>query len=178
MDPPVSQSMISKKDFTNSYCINKKTIVYEKKKQWLKNHLVKRCAHCEVEFSFLIRKHHCRCCGKIFCDECSNNRIKIPDYIDKVVIDSTLKNIQNYISDSERVCRCCLTYIHKNIKMRKTMIIFNNMPLKIQDMYNLRGVCQNWKLIIDEYIKKNPGAVVSNDMSDNSCFHVVMPMKI
>ena len=140
-------------DINNSYCFSKKTIIYEKKKHWLKNHLVKKCCHCDVEFSFLIRKHHCRCCGKIFCDNCSNNRIKIPDYIDKVEADGTIKNIQNYINDVERVCLPCLTYIRKNIKMRKTMLIFNNLPLKIQDMNNLKGVCQNWNLIIDEYMK-------------------------
>ena len=30
-----------------------------------------RCALCEQEFAFLVRQHHCRCCGMIVCANCS-----------------------------------------------------------------------------------------------------------
>ena len=36
------------------------------------------CCHCQCPFSLSVRKHHCRCCGKIFCDLCSAARHVLP----------------------------------------------------------------------------------------------------
>ncbi|GFR67384.1 zinc finger FYVE domain-containing protein 21-like, partial [Elysia marginata] len=41
------------------------------------------CSHCQnidcqTKFDILKRKHHCRRCGKCFCDTCSNNFIALP----------------------------------------------------------------------------------------------------
>jgi len=36
------------------------------------------CANCACEFNPLNRKHHCRFCGKIFCNDCSRQRCLIP----------------------------------------------------------------------------------------------------
>jgi hypothetical protein len=33
-----------------------------------------RCQSCERPFTVLRRKHHCRCCGHVVCDACSQNR--------------------------------------------------------------------------------------------------------
>jgi hypothetical protein len=33
---------------------------------------VAKCLSCHRSFTFLSRKHHCRKCGKIFCDQCSS----------------------------------------------------------------------------------------------------------
>eukprot|EP00669_Euglena_mutabilis_P010643 TRINITY_DN5367_c0_g1_i1.p1 TRINITY_DN5367_c0_g1~~TRINITY_DN5367_c0_g1_i1.p1 ORF type:complete len:251 (-),score=3.85 TRINITY_DN5367_c0_g1_i1:209-919(-) len=45
---------------------------------WVKDDLAYFCACCQKEFTFLLRKHHCRHCGKVFCDECSRFKAKIP----------------------------------------------------------------------------------------------------
>ena len=37
-----------------------------------------RCTSCNDEFNPFNRRHHCRLCGKIFCDKCSNHRTLIP----------------------------------------------------------------------------------------------------
>ncbi len=36
------------------------------------------CMQCGNQFSFINRKHHCRSCGGVFCQSCSNNEIPIP----------------------------------------------------------------------------------------------------
>jgi len=41
---------------------------------WKDDSLCTHCGLCGVEFSFTIRKHHCRGCGEVFCDECTKNR--------------------------------------------------------------------------------------------------------
>ena len=38
--------------------------------QWVPDDNVTRCNDCSCPFTFLIRKHHCRNCGKIFCHKC------------------------------------------------------------------------------------------------------------
>jgi lipid-binding SYLF domain-containing protein len=45
---------------------------------WEFDELQRTCASCETEFNPLNRRHHCRLCGKIFCNECSNQRALIP----------------------------------------------------------------------------------------------------
>ena len=34
-----------------------------------------------VAFNFFTRKHHCRCCGLIYCNKCSTRRIEVPHVI-------------------------------------------------------------------------------------------------
>jgi len=45
---------------------------------WEYNALQKNCSNCRVEFNAIIRRHHCRLCGKIFCNNCSDQRALIP----------------------------------------------------------------------------------------------------
>eukprot|EP00051_Salpingoeca_urceolata_P017225 m.233038 g.233038 ORF g.233038 m.233038 type:complete len:745 (-) comp18893_c0_seq2:27-2261(-) len=40
---------------------------------WQPDHLVTKCSGCRTSFSMFVRKHHCRHCGKIYCNECCNN---------------------------------------------------------------------------------------------------------
>lgn len=48
---------------------------------WVHDDAVSACFKCHAEFTVLLRKHHCRACGRIFCHSCSNQRLVIPsDY--------------------------------------------------------------------------------------------------
>lgn len=38
------------------------------------------CQKCNGSFGFLTRQHHCRNCGKSFCEKCSSKQLPIPQY--------------------------------------------------------------------------------------------------
>ncbi|PJF18940.1 ENTH/VHS domain-containing protein [Paramicrosporidium saccamoebae] len=37
------------------------------------------CVRCNVQFGIMLRKHHCRRCGKTFCQDCSGKEIALPE---------------------------------------------------------------------------------------------------
>eukprot|EP00794_Sanderia_malayensis_P016622 gene16622-18312_t len=49
-----------------------------KEKVWKDDKLVTNCQQCEQAFSVSRRKHHCRNCGGIFCNNCSDNTMPLP----------------------------------------------------------------------------------------------------
>lgn len=59
---------------------------------WEEDEYTLQCNNCNQKFSFITRKHHCRNCGSIFCDDCTKNRISIPE--------------KNYL-ENVRVCDRC-----------------------------------------------------------------------
>ncbi|ORY66141.1 FYVE zinc finger-domain-containing protein, partial [Pseudomassariella vexata] len=46
--------------------------------RWQPDAEVTYCPICHQQFSFLVRKHHCRKCGRVVCASCSPHRITIP----------------------------------------------------------------------------------------------------
>mmetsp|Transcript_35901 Transcript_35901/g.69733 ORF Transcript_35901/g.69733 Transcript_35901/m.69733 type:complete len:361 (-) Transcript_35901:199-1281(-) len=47
---------------------------------WQKDEDVKKCPRCEKTFGIGLRKHHCRQCGRIFCNACSSQKLKVLEY--------------------------------------------------------------------------------------------------
>jgi len=62
---------------------------------WVPDSQIINCSSCEVEFGKKDSKHHCRKCGKGFCDECSKGRLPVPsqgwDYPVRVCNECSLK---------------------------------------------------------------------------------------
>lgn len=46
-------------------------------RKWTEDSDVISCNLCQKEFSLIVRKHHCRNCGQIFCNECSSKMAPI-----------------------------------------------------------------------------------------------------
>ncbi|KAH8675542.1 FYVE zinc finger-domain-containing protein [Xylariales sp. PMI_506] len=46
--------------------------------RWQPDEEVTYCPICLSQFSFFVRKHHCRKCGRVVCSQCSPHRITIP----------------------------------------------------------------------------------------------------
>ena len=46
--------------------------------RWQPDHEVSECPICHRQFGFLFRRHHCRKCGRVVCNDCSPHRITIP----------------------------------------------------------------------------------------------------
>src|SRR5690606_8378579 len=47
---------------------------------WTPNTEMNECLNCSKPFTFFNRKHHCRSCGKIYCNDCSHNYLPIPEF--------------------------------------------------------------------------------------------------
>lgn len=45
--------------------------------QWIDSKQAKTCALCQQAFSVTRRKHHCRLCGNVFCQTCSDNKMEL-----------------------------------------------------------------------------------------------------
>ncbi|KAF3830829.1 hypothetical protein GH733_002067, partial [Mirounga leonina] len=45
--------------------------------QWVPDKECPRCMQCDAKFDFLTRKHHCRRCGKCFCDKCCGQKVPL-----------------------------------------------------------------------------------------------------
>jgi len=69
--------------------------------EWENDREIKVCGNCEKSFSLARRKHHCRCCGRIFCNECSPHRDELP-------LAFEVKGLQ-------RTCDSC----HQNLQLMK-----------------------------------------------------------
>lgn len=46
----------------------------EEKDYWVPDEAVNKCTSCGTNFNAFVRKHHCRNCGEIFCDKCTQGR--------------------------------------------------------------------------------------------------------
>ncbi|XP_029453909.1 zinc finger FYVE domain-containing protein 21 isoform X2 [Rhinatrema bivittatum] len=46
--------------------------------QWVPDKECPRCMQCDTKFDFITRKHHCRRCGKCFCDKCCSKKVPLP----------------------------------------------------------------------------------------------------
>lgn len=78
-----------------------------KKYVWESDLDVKDCRGCRRRFGFLVRRHHCRCCGLIHCDRCSMSRA----YLDASHIlqdpNGQLESLDVLSSQHQRVCDTC-----------------------------------------------------------------------
>ncbi|XP_071953286.1 uncharacterized protein [Antedon mediterranea] len=63
--------------------------------QWIPDGSAPACMKCNLKFTFRKRRHHCRACGKVFCANCCNVRVRL-----------------KYMEQKEsRVCLNCLNTI-------------------------------------------------------------------
>ncbi|KAM4628769.1 FYVE and coiled-coil domain-containing protein 1 [Polymixia lowei] len=60
--------------------------------RWLVDKEANHCLGCQGQFTFWLRRHHCRLCGRIFCYYCSNNFV-----------------MTKHSGKKERCCRECYT---------------------------------------------------------------------
>ncbi len=73
---------------------------------WLLNDEAAGCYQCKRQFGVLLRRHHCRSCGYIFCDRCSGQRVRITSF-------------------TARVCDSCAQQTDINANWRLTDFIAN-----------------------------------------------------
>lgn len=112
----------------NADCVNNFAV-------WQPDEDLQNCLNCHTHFSFLVRKHHCRCCGGIFCGPCSE---KLARYDTKRV-----RVVKRSESDEEyppyRTCDSC----YDNLLHLKLLLSPWGKRLELRDgsaMFGQRGV--------------------------------------
>ena len=53
---------------------DKGNINFKSRDDWIPDKKMATCFNCDIRFTFFNRKHHCRVCGNIFCDNCCRKR--------------------------------------------------------------------------------------------------------
>eukprot|EP01127_Copromyxa_protea_P019356 TRINITY_DN624_c0_g1_i1.p1 TRINITY_DN624_c0_g1~~TRINITY_DN624_c0_g1_i1.p1 ORF type:complete len:1644 (+),score=307.65 TRINITY_DN624_c0_g1_i1:466-4932(+) len=94
-----------------------------------------QCVKCGVEWTMFTRKHHCRCCSREFCDNCSQGRADI----------KTLK------ISGERVCDFCVAHISHGdescVSRLVPYLLENKEEPKSLALAELAGLLQNeWNM--------------------------------
>lgn len=112
--------------------------ISNKNNAWVDDNAVSVCHNCTTSFGIFTRKHHCRNCGNIFCNSCSNYYVVIPSFITDKPEPEDYWNISYYIpalkTNKERVCKKCYdTICAKTIAYEQIQAIFKN-PIPIDQM--------------------------------------------
>ena len=68
---------------------------------WRDDKLADHCFVCSNQFTFSLRRHHCRGCGEICCHTCTSTRRTLPVSF-------------GYYEDEQRVCKSCVSLLDSN----------------------------------------------------------------
>lgn len=69
---------------------------------WIPDEMTNQCMQCDVKFSLIKRRHHCRACGLLLCSNCCNEKFILP-----------------YLGNEGRICKSCLETLVKNQLQQK-----------------------------------------------------------
>lgn len=53
---------------------------------WMEDNMAQSCCNCQKYFNLIRRRHHCRACGRIFCENCVRQTRIIPNISDKIPV--------------------------------------------------------------------------------------------
>eukprot|EP00090_Calanus_glacialis_P015794 TRINITY_DN24879_c0_g1_i1.p1 TRINITY_DN24879_c0_g1~~TRINITY_DN24879_c0_g1_i1.p1 ORF type:complete len:778 (-),score=134.70 TRINITY_DN24879_c0_g1_i1:603-2936(-) len=85
---------------------------------WVPDQTSSQCQECNTKFSFIIRKHHCRACGRLLCNQCTKHQHPL-EYLGWC---------------PSRVCQICFGIFTKNtseIRRTKSLNDFDDMKQTI-----------------------------------------------
>ncbi|KAI8072202.1 FYVE zinc finger-domain-containing protein [Gilbertella persicaria] len=94
--------------------------------KWEDDRLVKACPLCEIPFTLINRKHHCRLCGKVVCGNSKCSKM-IP-----LFTDMSSDTFDDEPVGDTRACRDCQRYVFRR-KLRNEEA---SKPLPIIQLYN------------------------------------------
>ena len=115
-------------------------------KIWKQDNTSNNCHVCNKAFSFINRKHHCRSCGEIVCEDCSKFRLKNIPLINQI----PRQYAYNPITDAVRICILCFKnpkvyFIDDTIKIKNNLsnILFD----RFIDIFNQAKLFQECCII-------------------------------
>lgn len=108
--------------------------------KWINDEDVSKCYSCKKTFSFLLRKHHCRSCGRIFCYYCCHKKIRLPRNIEHfpekpkstmVFVNDWLKGEEHML---EKVCERCFKKYNEIKNIMLYISVFNIIEFDLKDL--------------------------------------------
>ncbi|ORX44814.1 hypothetical protein BCR36DRAFT_333866 [Piromyces finnis] len=87
------------------------------------------CMRCRTNFTTFTRKHHCRKCGLVFCNDCCNKRIPLPSL---------------GITDSVRVCESCYYKVNPSYEVPNQSNPNNDVDFNDNDFYGDNDYIYNY----------------------------------
>ncbi|KAL7694479.1 putative FYVE zinc finger, ysc84 actin-binding domain, Zinc finger, FYVE/PHD-type [Plasmopara halstedii] len=88
--------------------------------RWIPDAEVSVCYGCQLLFDWLRRKHHCRYCGRVFCELCTSQRSLIPK--DQILSNPERKYLAVNAHNPHRVCDDCYARLEREQEeLLKTM---------------------------------------------------------
>ncbi len=113
---------------------------------WIPSNNITHCYGCSTQFTMWNRKHHCRICGRIFCNACTTSRGRISSLVNITTPPNKSFSLSNLLEKNEekRMCEGCKKKTDFINKSSEDIYIFANLPIVIVDFYNLRLVCKKW----------------------------------
>lgn len=112
---------------------------------WIADDAVTQCQACGTTFGWLTRKHHCRCCGRIFCYECSSNRDQLPRDLERYPSGSTAwLHLSWSKSKAERTCDKCHLRLQRTRYVWNDVRVFDLLELDLVQLRTLSLVSKRW----------------------------------
>ena len=71
VDAPITCKLLSHSMACHPPTVSKKKKISETGPNWAEDKSAEFCQSCGFQFNFLIRRHHCRHCGLLFCRYCA-----------------------------------------------------------------------------------------------------------
>lgn len=117
--------------------------IANKNNSWVNDSHVTHCynQNCNIKFSLYYRRHHCRCCGNLFCINCCSKYIEIPKYIIDRPKPMDYRNLSYYIpvlrNNEERVCDACYCMIQEKNQIQDEINEIHTNPKSIDQISRL-----------------------------------------
>ena len=118
---------------------------------WIDDDAVSACALCDAAFGWFQRKHHCRCCGRIFCAECSAHRDQLPRDLERYPSGSSawlqlaqLGLLGRAAARGERTCSKCHLRLMRTRYVWNDVRVFDLIELDLRALRTLGLVCKRW----------------------------------
>ena len=107
-----------------------------------------QCHSCSCQFTMFNRRHHCRACGKIFCDRCTRWREEVPEEL------VGYSNSGNWIVKgvASRICMACKNTICAFHRLRKLIKYFEIVAFPLELCVRASTLSKSWKDAMSVYL--------------------------
>ena len=127
--------------------------------KWVESKMIYNCQKCNTGFGFLVRKHHCRSCGGVYCYKCCDKYIEIPKDLIKIpqqeqTYKSSISNSYRWLMNKNKdlVCIDCEKKIITLKEINPLIQVFYYLDLIT--LCNITSVSRSYYIAAQHYLVK------------------------